>query len=77
MDLARNHPENTPLAVCQIKMDSKMFEQLKCIFSTACYIAKWNKPLTDFKNLIALLNKHDVGTGPGQVVEKYQNGLEM
>jgi hypothetical protein len=68
VDLARNHPENTPLAVCQRMIDSKMFEHLKCLFNTAYYIAKFNKPLTDFKNMIALLNKNDVDTGPGRVV---------
>jgi hypothetical protein len=64
IDLARNHPENTRIAVCQRKMDSKMFKHLKCLFNTAYYIAKLNKPLTDFRNLIALLNKHDVDRGP-------------
>jgi hypothetical protein len=49
-DLATNHPENTPPAVCQRKMDSKMYEHLKCLFNIAYYIAKFNKPLTDFKN---------------------------
>jgi hypothetical protein len=76
MDLARNYPENTPLAVCQRKIDSKMFEHLKCLFNTAYYIAEFNKPLTDFRKLIALLNKHDVDTVPGRVVETYQNDMK-
>jgi hypothetical protein len=38
-DLARNYPENTPLAVCQRKIDSKISEHLKCLFNIACYIA--------------------------------------
>jgi hypothetical protein len=63
IDLARYHPENTPLDACQRKMVSKMFEHLKCLFNTTYYIAKFNKPLTDFKNLIALLNNPDVDTG--------------
>jgi hypothetical protein len=74
--LATNHPENTSLAVCQRKMDSKMFEHLKCLFNTAYYIAKFNKPLTDFKNLIALLNKHDVDKSTGRAVEEYQNDMK-
>jgi hypothetical protein len=57
-------------------MDSKMFEHLMCLINAAHYIAKFNKPLTDFKNLIALLNKHDVDTGPGRVVEEYQNDVK-
>jgi hypothetical protein len=76
IDLARNHPKHIPLAVCQRKMHSKRFEHLKCLFNIAYYIAKFNKPLTDFKNLIALLNKHDVDTGPGRVVEEYQNDMK-
>jgi hypothetical protein len=76
INLARNHLENIPVAVCQRKMDSKIFEHLKCLFNTAYYIAKFNKPLTDFRNLIALLNKHDVDRGPGRVVEEYQNDMK-
>jgi hypothetical protein len=53
-----------------------MFEHLRCLFNTAHYIAKFNKPFTDFRNLISLLNKHDVDTGPGSIVEEYQNDMK-
>jgi hypothetical protein len=76
MDLARNFPEEAPLAACQKKLNSKMFEHLRCLFNTAYYISKFNKPFTDFINLITLLNKHDVDTGLGSVVEEYQNDMK-
>jgi hypothetical protein len=41
----------------------------------AYYIAKFSYPFTDFRNLINILNKHDVDTGPGSVIEEYQNDI--
>jgi len=47
-------PEDTPLAVCMKKMDKHMSDHLKILFNVAYYIAKNNKPFSDFESLLEL-----------------------
>ncbi|XP_040177111.1 zinc finger protein 862-like [Rana temporaria] len=49
--------EATPLPACVKKMDQGVFNHMKVLFNVAYYIAKHNKPYTDFKGLLELTEK--------------------
>ncbi|XP_070587501.1 zinc finger protein 862-like [Erythrolamprus reginae] len=50
-------PEATPLAACIRKMDEDMFKHMTILFNVAYYIAKNNRPFTDFEGLLELTEK--------------------
>jgi hypothetical protein len=61
-------PEAMPLAMCVKKMDEKAFDYLKTLFNVSYYIAKNNKPFTDFSGLLELSEKLGV-----QLQDEYNN----
>jgi hypothetical protein len=50
-DLAVAKPQCTPLAVCQEKIDEKMFSHLNKLLNNAYYVTEHNKTFTNFENL--------------------------
>jgi hypothetical protein len=67
---ALSAPESTPLAACMKKFDQKILDQVKCVFSIAYYLAKYNKPYTDIGGLLALVDKLGV-----KVRSEYNSGM--
>jgi hypothetical protein len=61
-------PEAMPLAMCMKKMDEKTFDYLKTLFKVSYYIAKNNKPFTDFTGLLELSDKLGL-----QLQDEYNN----
>jgi hypothetical protein len=63
-------PKSTPLTACTKNSDQKMLDHMKCVYSTAYYIPKHNKPYTDIGGLLALVNKLGV-----EVRSEYNNDI--
>ncbi|XP_053158033.1 zinc finger protein 862-like isoform X2 [Hemicordylus capensis] len=66
---ASTPPASAPSAQCMKEMDEKKFKQLEALFNASYYIAKNNKPFTDLRELIVLLNKLDI-----EISDQYVSG---
>jgi hypothetical protein len=53
------------------KFDQKMLDHMKCVFNTAYYIAKHNKPYTDIGGLLTLVENLGV-----KVRSEYSNDMK-
>lgn len=54
---AKENPCETPMAKCIKSMDQKTFAHLTSLFNASYYLAKSNRPFSDFKELVVVTCK--------------------